>query len=406
MTALLLLLLFLISCSSPRPATPPAADFLLVSGDSTYWVTSKPGGLDFRGSPLILARYGGRFHELYVVDDDDSYQDALLIGQTVFSRDLVTDDSTPIFGDTLIGRITRAYAAAHPDLDPLDPDEPVNDDPSLTATSDVTLLDEHGPYLSLEYHADTRHRPRPAFHTTWRAVIDMRTGRPVPLADLVGPAAAAAATARARRDFGALIDSARASRAELPDLVPLLLNEARFDSTSYTIAPAGRALAVQFAARLAGLRDAVDALMLAPVTVQPPPAWWPGVAATLPLRAGAGAWEWARPGYTVRAVRDTADSVLDLTVTDTARHVWRVGRVHEPLRHVFWMDQPRADSTTRRALDRAFNDATFYDDDVHVARLRRAPRAAPRFRIAAARASSSPPRSAARRVERRRPTSP
>ncbi len=406
MTVLLLLLLFLISCSSPRPAPPRAVDFLLVSGDSTYWVTSGPGGLAFRGSPLILARYGGRFHELYVADDDNSYQDALLIGQLVFSRDLITDDSTPVFADTLIGRITRDYAAAHPDLDPLDPDQPVNDDPSLTATSEVTLLDEHGPYLSIAYHADTRRSPRPSFHTTWRAVIDLRDGRTVPLAALVGPGPAAAATGSARRAFGALIDSARASRATLPDLVPMLLNEARFDSTSYTIAPTGRTLAVQFATRLAGRRDAVDALLLPPVTIEPPaPAWWPAVAATLPVSAGAGAWEWARPGYTVRAVRDTADSLLDVTVTDSTHRVWRVGRVHVPLRHVFWLDAPRADSTTRRALDRAFNDATFYDDNVHVAGLRRAPRTALLFRNAARRAAS-PPRLAVRRPERRRPTPP
>lgn len=400
------LLLFLVSCSTPRPSTPPAVDFLLVSGDSTYWVTTRAGGLDFRGSPLILARYDGRFHEIYVADDDRSYQDALLIGQLVFSRDLITNDSTPIFGDTLVGRITRAYVAAHPDLDPLDPDEPVNDDPTLTATSEVTLLDEHGPYLSLEYHADTRRRPHPSFHTTWRAVIDMRDGRSVPLARLAGPGPAAAAIDRGRRDFGALLDSARATRTELPDLVPLLLSEAWFDSTSYTIAPSGRTLAVQFAARLAGRRDAVDALLLAPVTLPPPaPAWWADVAATLPVNAGNGAREWIRPGYTVRAVRDTADSVLDVTVTDSTHHVWRVGRVHEPLRHVFWLDRPATDSTTRRALDRAFNDATFYDDDVRVAGLARTPRAAPLVRHAALR-SSLPPRPAARRVERRRPTPP
>ena len=181
-----LLLFLLAGCSSPRPSAPPAVDFLLVSGDSTYWVTTGAGALNFRGSPLILARYGGRFHEVYVADDDHSYAEALLIGQLVYSRDLITNDSIPLFTDTLVGRIWRTYAAAHPDLMPLDPDEPVDDEPGLTATSEVTLLDMHGPYLSLEYHADTRRQPDPAFHTTWQAVVDMRDGHAVTLPELIG----------------------------------------------------------------------------------------------------------------------------------------------------------------------------------------------------------------------------
>lgn len=404
MPAYLLLLLLLAACSSPRPAAPPAVDFLLVSGDSTYWVTTKAGAIGVRGSPLILARYGGRFHEVYLADDDHSYEDALLIGQFVFTRDLITDDSASIFTDTLIDRISRAYAAAHPDLVPLDPDQPVDDEPTVTASSEVTLLDVHGPYLSIEYHADTRRRPQPGFHTTWRAVVDMRDGRAVPLARLTDSSTASAIVARSRADFAALLDSARRSGGELSDLVPLLLDEARFDPWSYTITQAGRSPAVQFAARLAGRRDVEQTLLLAPVPISPWPAWWGEVASTLPTAAGNGTRQWAHAGYAVRTAADTADSVLDVTVADSTGHVWRVARVHRPLRHVFWLDQPRADSTTRRALEQAFNDAVFYGDDVRVAAFRRRPRAAPIVREAAARRPS--PRTAERRPERRRPTPP
>jgi hypothetical protein len=404
---LLLTLLFVLvaSCSPPRPVASPAVDFLLVSGDSTYWVSTRAGGFRFRGAPLILARYDGRFHEIYVVDDDHSYQDALLVGQLVFSRDLITDDSTVIFTDTLVGRISRAYATAHPDLTPLDPDAPVDDDPALAASSEVTLLDMHGPYLSLEYHADTRRRPDPAFHTTWHAVVDMRTGRAVSLADLVGTADAAPIVARGRRDFDALLDSARKSRDELPDLVPILLREARFDPSSFTITQAGHHPAVQFAARLAGHRDVEDALTLAPEAINAP-AWWAGIAATLPVAARGGGQEWVRPGYTVHAAGNIADSVLDVTIIDPARHVWHLGRVHTPLRHIFWLDRPPVDSTTRRALDRAFNDAALYDENVRAASLQFPPRAAPVFRAASDRGTPLPPQSARRRVERRRPTPP
>src|SRR5689334_7075151 len=68
----------------PDSAHPPDADFVLSAGDSSYWVTSAGGSLRFRGAPLELARVDGRFYELYVADDDRSYEDAVLIGQRIY----------------------------------------------------------------------------------------------------------------------------------------------------------------------------------------------------------------------------------------------------------------------------------------------------------------------------------
>ena len=64
----------------PDGARPPAADFVLSAGDSSFWVTSEGGAIRFRGAPLELARVDGRFYELYVADDDRSYEDAVLSG--------------------------------------------------------------------------------------------------------------------------------------------------------------------------------------------------------------------------------------------------------------------------------------------------------------------------------------
>ncbi len=362
-----------------------------------------------RGAPLVLARYGpgaGRFHEVYVADDDHSYQDALLVGQLVYSRDLITNDSTPVFVDTLVGRLTRAYAGAHADESPLDPDDDVNERPSVEATSDVTLLDVHGPYLSLEYHADTRRRPDPPFHTTWRAVVDLRSGRPVRLDDLVGPTAATRVVDAARRTYAAELASARRSANQLPDIVPLVLAEVRFDPTSFTLAQLRGGPAVAFAGRLAGRHDAPSTLSLPALPVDSQ-AWWGEVRPTLPAPTADGHEQWVRPGYTVRASADTADSVVDVALVDSARRVWPVAQVHAPLRHVFWLDRPRIDSTTRHALQRAFDQAALYDEDVHVARWRvpPAPAPAPLLR-AAANARPSPPRPAARRPVRRRTALP
>jgi len=402
-------LLMLAGCATPRPAAPPRVDFLLVSGDSTYWVTGTPDGLRVRGSPLLLARYGGRFHEVYVADDDHSYEDALLVGQLVYSRDLITNDSTLVYTDTLVDRIAKAYAAAHPDDVPLDTDEQVRDRPLVSATSDIALLDVHGPYLSLEYHADTRRRPDPAFHATWRTVVDMRVGHPVGLENLIGTAAAARVVAQGRRSYADVLDTARLRTEDLPDIVPLVLAEVHFDPRSFNLTQANGRPAVAFAGRMAGRRDVPSALPLPAVPIDSE-AWWGEVRPTLPTVAADGASEWRRAGYTVRARAEPAESadadgrLLDVTVVDSARHAWTVGRVHAPLRHVFWLDQPPVDSTTRRALQRAFDEAAMYDDNVHVAGVRLAPRAGVVLRAASN--VQLPLRPAARGSAHRRPVKP
>ena len=62
----------------------------MAAGDSTFWVSSDSTGMRVRGSPMLLARWDGRFYEVYVADDDRSYYDAVFVGQQVFRRDLLT----------------------------------------------------------------------------------------------------------------------------------------------------------------------------------------------------------------------------------------------------------------------------------------------------------------------------
>ncbi len=390
------------ACSRSAPSSP-AAEFLLVSGDSTYWVASGPSGITVRGVPLMLARYGGRFHEVYVADDDHSYYDALLVGQLVYSRDLISKDSTLVFVDTLVGRIAGAYAANHTDEEPLDPDEPVADRPEVTATSDVSLLDVAGPFLSIEYHADTRLRPQAGFHTTWRSVIDLRVGHPVRVEDLVGPAEAARVVADGRRRYAAVLDSARSGGGPFGDVIRVVLSQVSFDEQSFELTHVRNRPAVAFAGRISGRRDGQGALPLPPIPLDSQ-AWWGEIRPTLPADGGGAEVRWTGPGYAVVARADTADSVADVSIVDAARHVWSVAQVHTPLRRVYWLDRPRIDSTTRRALDRAFNDATLYDENARVAST--APR--PAGRAVARSAGYVRPllHSDARRADRRRTPQP
>src|SRR5688500_4481605 len=71
------------ACALPAPP-PPLAEFLVSAGDQTYWVQSDHLGLKIRGSPLILARAGGRYYEVYVGEVDVAYPRALFAAERVF----------------------------------------------------------------------------------------------------------------------------------------------------------------------------------------------------------------------------------------------------------------------------------------------------------------------------------
>src|SRR5256885_11644249 len=100
-------------CALPPPP-PPTAEFLVSAGDQTYWVRSDNSGLRIRGSPLILARTGGRYYEIFVGEIDRSFPRALLSGERVFRRELASGDSAIIFDDTTVVRLAEQYQRQHP----------------------------------------------------------------------------------------------------------------------------------------------------------------------------------------------------------------------------------------------------------------------------------------------------
>ena len=93
--ALAALTLCLWACGPGAP--PPSSEFLVSAGDSTYWVRTDTTGVRVRGSPILLARYGGQFYEVYVTDDDQSFADATFVGQRIYRRNLINGDSTLVF---------------------------------------------------------------------------------------------------------------------------------------------------------------------------------------------------------------------------------------------------------------------------------------------------------------------
>ncbi|HEU4994998.1 MAG TPA: hypothetical protein VFT29_09260, partial [Gemmatimonadaceae bacterium] len=220
------------ACREREPEAP-RAEFIVAAGDSTYWIRSDGGSIKLRGSPMVLARLDGRFRELYVVDDDRSFEDAVFVGQRLYQRDLVSGDSTEIFRDTLVGALADRYGKKHPEARRLAPDEDPGEEPALSATADISVLGALGPFLSIEYHVDTSGTGDETWHMTRHTVVDLRTSRPASLADILGPAEAASVLSRARKLYQETIDSIRHDTRPVAQRAAQSLAHFHFDPSSF-----------------------------------------------------------------------------------------------------------------------------------------------------------------------------
>ena len=264
-----------IGCALPPPP-PPVAEFLVSAGDQTYWVRSDNSGLRVRGSPLILARTGGRYYELFVGEVDRSFPRALLSGERIFRRDLATGDSTLIFEDTAIVHIAEQYHRQHPSAPALGPDDDPEDDVDITAVGETDILNVLGPYVALEHRLSIDRAQDDDSDDTTRTVIDVRTGKTVAFDRMLR------------------------------------------DST------------VQEAAGEGGLVNR----------------------------------RWRHDGYDVVSRYDSEHKANTLVLRDRGGREWKLGMVESSFVQVFWLDKPRIDARTRRALAHAFNDATAYGERI------------------------------------------
>ena len=359
------------ACTPAPSAVPPAAEFLVASADSTYWVTSGRYGVRVRGAPLTLASAGGRYYELFVADDDRSFYNAVLVGQRLYRRDLLTGDSAVVFADSMVPRLAARYAAAHPAESPLAADEEPAAEPEVIANAEVELLAVYGPYATYEYHADIDRSRGGSRYTTRQGVVDWRTGRAVPLTDLFPPHVARAIVAEGRRRFRGAVDTVRRSRDPRAAKARRALAGFAFDERNFSLAAVGGEVAVAFAAPGSGPDAGGLTLPLAPVVASAPPAWWGAVRVALAEPTPEGMLDrWRGQRYRIVA-RYAHDSVATLALLDEAEREWPVGRVQPPIGRVLWLDRPPVDAPTRRALQRAFDESALYDDN---ARLTRHPR--------------------------------
>lgn len=365
------MLLGLGACRDAGPR-PPRAEFIVAAGDSTYWVRSEPSGIRLRGSPMVLARLDNKFLELYVVDDDRSFENALFVGQRLFQRDLITGDSSEIFRDTLVMALAERYARAHPDARRLAPDEDAAEEPATDASAEVSVLGVHGPFLSLEYHVDTA-AGNETWHQTRHQVIDLRTGRAATLADVLGPSEAAGVLSRGRKLYQETVDSVRRDKRPAAQRAAAAITHFRFDPSSFSIAAPSGSLMIAFSAPGQGTGGEGFVLPMRPIAVTEP-AWWADVRGALPTSTREREERWARPGYEVRAVYDTSARPVRLAIADSAGKEYEIGGVSAPVHRIYWLDAPAIGKSDRDALTKAFDEAAHYDEGTRTATRTLGPR--------------------------------
>ena len=331
------------------------------------------GRPEIRGEPLVLARFGGRWYEVYSADDDRSYDDALLVGQLLYRRDLLTGDSTLVFADTAVPRMAAAYARAHPDEKPLSPDEDGEADPSQQASAELDILDVFGPFLSYEYRLDVSTRGGAAWRATRRGVVDLRSGKPSTVRDLFGPATGDRMIAAGRRQFEIMRDSVtRVAFALGPDerRAAAALAQQKFDDRSFSLTTLGGRAAIAFHVPGRGDGPEGNGLELEPLPVDSV-AWSPDSASARAYTDSTGSEHWDAPRYRVIARYDTTGEVAHLSISDSARREWPLASVGAPVHRVDWLDRPPISAGDRKALLRAFNAASMYGEPPHVATLGR-----------------------------------
>src|SRR5690242_7849249 len=347
---------------------PPHAEFLVAMQDSTFWIATKGTTVRARGAPLTLAQFDGRFFEIYLADDDRSYQDALLVGLRVYRRDLLKGDSSLVFEDSVVPRIAREYGAAHPGAHRLTPEEDGAEDPSTQAMADLQVVDVHGPYLSFEYHVDVTTRGGEPWHATRRGVIDLRSGHAARVADLFAPAVAAALVDSGKRELASAIDSLRRDPRDQAKRAVKELVRSRFDERSFVLTVPDSQLAVEFDVPQRG-PNAPDEVIPLDALRPPAPNWWSALAHGF-ASVGDNLDRWRRfgeTGYDVVARYDSSAETARLSLSDHVRE-WPVRSVAAPVLHVFWLDRPPLDSATRRALVKAFDEAAQYDEATRTVR--------------------------------------
>jgi len=200
------------------------------------------------------------------------------------------------------------------------------------------------------------------WHTARRGVVDLRDAGAPTVADIFGSSNGQYILRRGRTLFAQARDSLRASRDSISRDAARAIGDFRFDEASFNIAEVNGEPAVKFYAPGHGARAGGFVLPLPPISVSAP-AWWQDARDGLPASGDASGIKWLHAGYRVIA-RPTRDDSALLSLVDSAGREWRIAALPALPRRIFWVDSASADSATRHALARAFDEAALYSEEV------------------------------------------
>ena len=106
---------------------------------------------------------------------------------------------------------------------------------------------------------------------------------------------------------------------------------------------------------------------------------------------------WRHGSYEVVVRYDSLNGQGELALRDSTSREWSLGRVPAPAARILWLDHPPLDTLWRRALDRAFDESSLYDETVRTAAFHpRTPRRASPHHVARHRAVHAPAKRAPR----------
>ncbi|MCC7054791.1 MAG: hypothetical protein IT355_16085 [Gemmatimonadaceae bacterium] len=359
-------------CRPALPATPMAeAEFLVVTDDSTAWVRAGRDTVQVLRAPMLVAELAGRLVEIYVAEDPIDFEEASFLVTRVYRRDLVSGDSALVFADSTVLREAMAWVAAHPGAERLDSEEELPPDEGRALESSITPLEVVGPVMGLEVHVD-RTVGELGTHDTYRATVDLATGRRLALGDLVPHRAAADAMVTARQHIGSAVSLATKQGGAVGRAAGAAIGALLMDSLSFSLVRRNDSLAAQFLLHDEQVIDEehdAHRYALEPVTL-PATGWWPGAVGTLPREGDDSTLAFAIGTLALTVHADRED--MAMVTADTRRGPRPVLAMRGPVRRLILV----ADSLIapagqwRRALQRAFSESGYYSDQVRAASLR------------------------------------
>jgi hypothetical protein len=365
----------------PAASALPAAEFLLVSDDSTVWVRTGADGARVQRSPLVIADVGGRLVELFATDATREHEGATFSWGRLWSRDVVRGDSALVYEEPVLRAEAVAYARTHPDDPAIDPEEVEGGEGApYAASATVTLLDVTGPLAGIEVHVDRWRDDSLVQHDSRWLTLSLDARAPVTLAALVGDDEAARQHAEARATLARAARDAAQLTAPGAERASAVLRALAIDDDGFVLVARDDSAAIRF---LAHAPDADDAhRWVLPAQRITAPSWWGRVRTTLPRTGADTLRAELRHGALALETRDDTAGVATVRIAGGATLLRMAG----PVRRLIPLGSTLAvpESAWRPALERAFAEAGYYSDDVRAVRRAGPRQARGRLRVASA----------------------